>query len=488
MSTPAAPHMIGLRNPRTGQPDGAIRSNTPAELTASSARLHQAQPGWAALTPSERAVQLLSWKDTLLEHREPIVSALIADTGRKKESNQEFDAFLGALDRWARMGVELLDTNHRFTSTMGFVDIDRAYRPYGVLGVISPWNFPLVLSTIDVIPALMAGCSVMLKPSEITSRFVAPLRATLGAVPALDAVFDIVIGDGLVGAQMIEDGLVDAVCFTGSVQTGRKVAAMAAAAFIPAFLELGGKDAAIVCEGADLDLASSALLWGSTSNAGQACQSIERIYVQRSVAAPFVELLSAKASNVGLCFPEIDQPGLGPIIAERQVAIIEAHLADAQAKGARVTAGSRAVEYFGGGAWVRATVLTGVTHDMAIMTDETFGPFLPVMTFDTIDEAIALANESRFGLSAAVFAETESAGIAIARQLDAGAVSINDSTLTAFLWEGEKHSFKASGMGGSRMGAAGLLRFVRSQALLIKTNGPTRNPWWYPEQPEELHH
>ncbi len=477
MSSPA---MIQLRNPRTGQPDGSIRSTTVDELKTSSAHLHIAQRRWSELSPQSRAGFLLEWKDALLGAREDIVSALIADTGRKKESHQEFDAFIGAIDRWARVGVELLTADHRFTSSMGFVDIDRVYRPLGVVGIISPWNFPLVLSTIDALPALMAGCAVMLKPSEVTPRFIGPLRATLGAIPALDAVFDIVVGDGSVGAQMIEQGLVDAICFTGSVPTGRKVAAMAAGAFIPAFLELGGKDAAIVCETADLDLATSALLWGSTSNAGQACQSIERIYVQKSVVAPFVELLSAKASNIGLCFPDINEPGLGPIIAERQIAVIEKHLSDAVSKGATITVGSTAVERLGGGAWVKATVLSGATHDMLIMREETFGPFLPVMSFDTVEQAISLANDSAFGLSAAVFAGTERQALDIARRLDAGAVSINDSTLTAFMWEGEKHSFKSSGLGGSRMGPAGLLRFVRSQAMLIKQNAPNPDPWWYP--------
>ncbi len=486
MSTPnlptpnlPTPNLIALRNPRTGEADGTVRATTSNELRACADRLRLAQPGWASLTPSERAAQLLDWKAAILEAREAIVSALIADTGRLKESNQEFDAFIGTIDRWARMGVELLNADRRFTSMMGFVDIDRNYRPLGVVGIISPWNFPLVLSTIDALPALMAGCAVLLKPSEVTPRFVQPLRATLGAVPALDAVFDIVIGDGTIGTQMIEDCHVDAICFTGSVTMGRKVASLAASAFIPAFLELGGKDAAIVCADADLDLATSALLWGSTSNAGQACQSIERIYVHRSIVAPFVELLSAKASNIGLCFPNIDKPGLGPIIAERQIEVIETHLADAIAKGAKVTAGIGSVERHGGGAWVRPTVLIGVTHDMLIMTQETFGPILPVMAFDTVEEAVSLANDSRFGLSAAVFAGSEVSAVAIGTRLDAGAVSINDATLTAFLWEGEKHSFKLSGLGGSRMGAAGLLRFVRSQALLIKTNGPTRDPWWY---------
>jgi succinate-semialdehyde dehydrogenase / glutarate-semialdehyde dehydrogenase len=204
--------------------------------------------------------------------------------------------------------------------------------------------------------------------------------------------------------------------------------------------------------------------------------------VEASVHDEFVDLLSRKAARIGLCFPTYDTPGLGPIIAERQVPTIERHLAEAQAKGAFVTAGSTEVERHGGGAWVRITVLTGVNHEMEIMREETFGPFLPVMAVSGVDEAVRLANDSPFGLSAAVFAATTDEAEAVARRLDAGAVSVNDSTLTALVWEGEKHSFKSSGLGGSRMGPASLFRFLRSQALLVKTNSAVRDPWWYPAE------
>jgi succinate-semialdehyde dehydrogenase / glutarate-semialdehyde dehydrogenase len=469
---------IALRNPRTGQPDGVLTATTDDELRAVAARLRSAQPQWEALGPDGRAEVLQRWKRSMIDRRESIEAALIADTGRKRESIMEFDAMCGALDRWTRLAPELMEEK-RFTSTMGFIDVARNLRAYQLVGIISPWNFPLVLSTIDLFPALMAGSAVVLKPSEVTPRFAAPLIESLEEVPELAAVFSVVIGDGSLGAAMVSERIVDLVCFTGSVPTGRKVASMAAVSFIPAFLELGGKDGSIVCAGADLDLASSALLWGSTSNAGQACQSMERIYVDRSIHDEFVGLLAEKAGRLGLAHPTLDDPGLGPIIAERQVSVIESHLADALAKGATIVAGSTGVERHDGGAWVRATVLTNVDHRMAIMTEETFGPFLPVMAFDTVDEAIALVNDSRFGLSAAVFAATNDEAEAIARRLDVGAVSINDSTLTALMWEGEKHSFKDSGLGGSRMGPASLFRFLRSQALLVKTQ-PIVDPWWWP--------
>ena len=467
-----------LRNPRTGEPDGTIATTQDTDLRTLASRLRVAQPRWESLGPLKRGEVLQQWKQAMLSRRAEIENALIADTGRKRESIMEFDAMCGTLDRWARLAPELMEEK-RFTSTMGFIDVARNLRAYQLVGIISPWNFPLVLSTIDLFPALMAGSAVILKPSEVTPRFAEPLLASVRDVPELAAVFGVAIGDGSVGGNLVSERIIDLVCFTGSVPTGRKVAAMAAASFIPAFLELGGKDGSIVCAGADLDLAASALLWGSTSNAGQACQSMERIYVQRAAHNEFVVKLAERAARLSLAYPSLDDPGLGPIIAERQVPVLEAHLRDAIAKGAVVVTGSTEVERHGGGAWVRATVLTNVSHDMLIMTEETFGPFLPVMAFDTIDEAVALVNDSRFGLSAAVFAATNDEAEAIGRRLDAGAISINDSTLTALLWEGEKHSFKDSGLGGSRMGSASLFRFLRSQALLIKTK-PIADPWWWP--------
>lgn len=471
---------IILRDPRTGRSDGTVPVTSPQDLRMMATRLRSAQPAWEALGVDGRAAVLRRWKEACSERRDEIITALAADTGRWRESVQEFDAFVGTIERWSSLAPKLLNEPRRFTSTLGFIDIDKNLRPYTLAGIISPWNFPLVLSTIDMLPAVMAGTAVLLKPSEVTPRFAVALRDSLAGVPELESVFSIAIGEGTVGAQMIE--LVDLVCFTGSVPTGRQVGAMAAAQFIPAFLELGGKDPAIVLNGADVDHATTALLWGATSNAGQACQSIERIYVETSIHDEFVDLLAKKAARIGLCFPTYDTPGLGPIIAERQVPIIEAHLADALAKGAVVRAGSSAVEHHGGGSWVRVTVLSNVDHTMAIMREETFGPFLPVMAVADADEAVRLANDSSFGLSAAVFAATTEEAEAIARRLEAGAVSVNDSTLTALVWEGEKHSFKSSGLGGSRMGPASLFRFLRSQAILVKTTTAVRDPWWYPAE------
>ena len=338
--------------------------------------------------------------------------------------------------------------------------------PYPLVGVISPWNFPLLLSTIDTIPALLAGCAVVVKPSEIAPRFLEPLRQTIATVPSLQAVLSTIAGAGETGAALIEQ--VDLICFTGSVATGRTVATAAAQRFIPAFLELGGNDPAIVLESADLALATSAILWGSVVNTGQSCLSIERIYVADSIMEKFVDQLVTKANALQLAYPTVEDGQLGPIIAERQATIIADQLQDAIAKGAIVRCGGK-IETLEGGLWCRPTVLTNVNHSMKVMMEETFAPIMPVMSFSSVDEAIALANDTFYGLSAAVFAGSETEAIAIANQINAGAISINDAALTAIMHEGEKNAFKWSGMGGSRMGAAALKRFMRKKALLIKT-------------------
>jgi acyl-CoA reductase-like NAD-dependent aldehyde dehydrogenase len=297
----------------------------------------------------------------------------------------------------------------------------------------------------------------------------------LNTIPHLRDALNFVEGAGQTGAALIEE--VDLICFTGSVETGRVVAETAARNFIPAYLELGGKDPAIVLESADLDLATSAILWGSVVNTGQSCLSIERIYVAESIYEEFYHLLVTKAHRLQLAYPTIESGEIGPIISEKQAAIINEHLKDAVDKGAIIHCGGK-VEEIGGGWWCRPTVITNVHHFMKIMNEETFGPIMPIMPFSSIEEAIDLANDSIYGLSAAIFAESAELALEIGMQLDVGAISINDAGLTAIMHEGEKNAFKFSGLGGSRMGPAGLKRFLRKKAFLIKMN-TSKDPWWF---------
>lgn len=466
---------VEVRDPRTGRVERHLHPPSPAELAATCARLRAAQPGWEAAGAAGRVAALRDWRSALADGRDQLVASLVHDTGRLVESQLEVDLVLAGLDRWCRLAPELLDTSASMPTALPAVTVLAGLRPYPLVGVISPWNFPLLLGLIDVLPALAAGCAVVVKPSEVTPRFIAPLRRTIAAVPAVRDVLAVVEGAAQTGAALV--GSVDAVSFTGSVPTGRAVAEAAARAFVPAFLELGGKDPAVVLPGADLDRASSAVLWGGTANAGQSCLSIERVYVAEGDAVPFVELLVAKARQVGLAWPTPADGQLGPIIDPAQVAVIERHLHDAVAKGARVRCGGT-VERLGGGCYLRPTVLTGVDHSMLVMREETFGPVLPVMAYPDVEAAVQLANDTAYGLSAAVFGATEDAALGVARRLQAGAVSVNDAALTAVVQDGEKTSFGLSGLGGSRMGPAGLRRFLRRQALLVN-RGEGPDPWWY---------
>lgn len=459
---------LEVRNPRTGERDYIIAAADAVEIENAEARLRQAAPGWAALTLEDRCDRLNALADTLTRQRAAIAGALEVDTGRRRVAGLEVDGVIASIHGWIAQAPNLLPEGWTQGRSNPAIRHAPQFVPYPVVGVISPWNFPLTLSMIDTVPALLAGCTVLLKPSEVTPRFAEPLAAAI-AEAGLGDVLHIVQGDGATGAALIES--VDAICFTGSVPTGRKVAASAAARMIPAFLELGGKDPLIVLADADLEAATDAALRGSILSTGQACQSIERIYVQHPLHDAFVSRLVEKAEAVRLNWPDMSSGEIGPIIFDRQAETLARHIEDARAKGARILTGGE-IETHGGGLWLRPTVISKVAHDMAVMREETFGPILPVMGFDTQDEAIALANDTEFGLSAAVFAGTLERAEAIAREIEAGAVSLNDAALTGLFYEAEKHSFKCSGMGGSRMGPAGFQRFVRRKALIAQTGAP----------------
>jgi acyl-CoA reductase-like NAD-dependent aldehyde dehydrogenase len=461
---------IEVRDPRTGEVEGLWPATSISALNAMLVEARAAQPAWAGQSIGARAAVLVALREAFAAHADAIAQCLERDTGRRAIARQEVRGVIVALERWAGQ-AESLAAPEGWTAgrSMPSVRHRGVDQPYPVVGVISPWNFPLTLAMIDTIPALLAGCAVAIKPSEVTPRFIAPAAAAIASVPGLSGVLHLLAGGGDVGASLIARA--DAVCFTGSVATGRKVATQAAGQLIPAFLELGGKDPLIVLKDAPLGPAVAAALRGSVLATGQACQSIERIYVARPLYGDFVRLLTQAADAARLNWPDIAKGEIGPLIFARQAEIIAAQLADARAKGARVLTGGE-IERHGGGFWIRPTVVVDVGHDMTLMREETFGPIMPVMAFDSEEEAVALANDSAFGLSAAVFAGTIETAEAIALRLDAGAVSLNDAALTAFFHEAEKMSFKSSGLGGSRMGAAGFRRFLRRKALIANTGGP----------------
>ena len=457
-------NFLEAANPRGG--DGyRFHLADAADVKNAAQRLRTAQPAWAARPADERMAVLQQWCDTLHNRRQDIVTALTGDTGRALLSTAELDGVLRRIDYWRRKAPELLSVRSAgISESVPSVRFEHRHHPLGLVAVISPWNFPLLLMLIDAVPALAAGCAVLGKPSEHTPRFVEPLMDSVRAVPELAGVLDCVRGGPETGTAAID--VADAVCFTGSVATGRKVGAYAGKRLIPAFLELGGKDPLVILGDADLDTAVMIALRASVVATGQACQSIERVYVHKALYDDFVERLIKAASSVTLNVNHVDQGHLGPFIDPRQAGRVETQLAEAREGGATLHCGG--VVRRDGGAWCAPAVLTGVHHGMLLYREETFGPVIPIMRFADDDEAVRLANDSDFGLSAAVLG-TEDHALSVARRLRAGAVSINDAGLTAQVGDVEKDSFGVSGVGRSRMGASGLLRFLRQQALLVQT-------------------
>lgn len=466
--------VLNITNPRTGQVDCELNNMSSATVADVASEMREHQKGWQQQTVAQRIGVLEQFADVLTENKQALVDALINDTGRYNETLLEVDVTISGIRRWCKQAPEILALHPARNGEIPFLSISQTHMPYSLVGVISPWNFPLLLSLVDAIPALIAGCSILLKPSEETSRFVAPFNKVLAEVTELQKVFSVVTGAGGTGQAVIEN--VDSVCFTGSVATGRAVAKACAERFIPAFLELGGKDPAIVCADADLDMAAKALCWGSMVNGGQSCMSLERVYVHKAVADEFKQKLVAEVSKLKHNYPELTEGQIGPVISDKQVSIVKAQLNDAKQKGAVFLTGGEVVE-LGGGQYCQPTIIDEVTADMKVLTEETFAAVLPVITVDSDEQALELANESVYGLSAAVFSQNIDHAEAIASQLEAGAISINDASLTALVHEIEKQSFKMSGLGGSRMGKESIMRFVRKKAFIRNTG--VAAPWWF---------
>ena len=455
-------------NPRSGAVDYRVQAATAAEVHALAARLRVGQPDWAS-DEQRRLAALDAWATALAGRREPLAAALTADTGRRLMSYLEVDLMVARIRYWVERAPQVLrEPGEQSSRSARNVAYRHQKVPYALVGVISPWNFPLTLSLADSIPALCAGSAVLLKPSEVTPRFVPVLVDSVRAVPALAEVFGAVVGGAETGAAVVD--AVDMLCFTGSVATGREVAVQAARNFIPACLELGGKDPAIVLADADIGAAADAIMRSAAGSCGQACMSIERIYAHRSIFAALRDALVERAAAAQFNAADIGRGSMTPFIDQRQAGKVARQLEDALDKGAQLHSGGPP-ETIAGGIWMRPTVLTGIRDDMLLMREETFGPLLPLIPFSSDEEAVALANDSDFGLSGAVFGD-EAHALAVARDLKVGAVGINDASMTALIHDIEKQSFGHSGLGPSRMGDAGLSRFLRTKALMIQRDRP----------------
>ncbi len=353
------------------------------------------------------------------------------------------------------------------------------YAPYGVVLAIKPWNYPWGQSLPVLAAALFAGNTVVLKPAPATTLVGLRMGALARKAGLPDGVVSVLAVDDGVAASLVEDPRVGKIVFTGSVATGRKVMAAAAKNLTPVVLELGGKDAAIVCRDADLDFAARGIVWNAFMNAGQTCSSVERVYVERPVLEPFLAKVLEEARRVRLK----DDAGageVGPLTLERQRRVVEAHLADAVAKGARVLLGG---ERPGGpGLFYKPTVVVDVDHGMTLMKEETFGPVLPVMAVDSLDEAIRLANDSDYGLTASGWTRSAQTAERLQRELVAGVVSINDHSSSFAEPQAPWGGMKASGIGRIH-GRAGLREMVQPKYVSFDRGGKSAL-WWYPYDAE----
>jgi acyl-CoA reductase-like NAD-dependent aldehyde dehydrogenase len=471
---------LDVTSPADGAVVASLPDQGPAEVRAAIARIRRNQPAWEALGPRGRGEWLGRLGDWLFDNDERIAELLQRETGKPwQEAALETPTAIDLTEYYRKRAEEFLaDSRPRPHSLLtASKKLTIAYRPYPVVGIICPWNFPILIALADAVPALLAGAAVAIKPSELTPlatrEIVRGWREELGAPEVLECL----TGGGAAGAALVDEA--DYIQFTGSTRTGRKIAQRAAERLIPYSLELGGKDAMIVLADADLERAANGAVWGAMSNAGQACTSVERVYVEEPVHDQFVALVAERVRRLrqGADGKDFDAD-LGALSSEGQLAIVERHVSEALAKGARALVGGKRAE--APGAFYEPTLLVDVDQSMSCMCEETFGPTLPVMKVRDVEEAIRLANDSSYGLSASVWTRDRDHGERIARRLEVGAVNVNDMFTNVLTFPVPQGGWKESGVGARLGGAHGVRKYCRPQAITATRLTPRSELLWYP--------
>lgn len=472
---------IGVENPATGELITTIPVLGSDDIAEMVRRARAAQPAWEALGFEERARIMRRAQKWMLDNADRVIDVVVSESGKTHEDAQLADLgyTVSALGFWAKEAEKYL-ADERVPSWNNPVAAGKKlvlrYAPVGVAGIIGPWNYPIANSFGDCIPALMAGNSVVLKPSEVTPLSSLLMEEMLTECGLPEDVFHVATGDGSTGAALIRH--VDVVMFTGSSRTGRSVMKEAADALIPCYLELGGKDPMIVCRDADVERAANAASFYSMNNGGQVCISVERVYVEEPVYDAFVQKVTDNIRHLRQGAPAgVGSVDVGAVTFPPQVEIIDSHVKDAVEKGAKVLTGGHPRS--GPGRFYEPTVLVDVDHSMTCMKDETFGPTLPIMKIKDAEEGVRLANDSEYGLQASVWTKDIRRGEELARKIHAGVVCVNDAQVNYTALNLPMGGWKESGL-GTRHGANGIRKYTKIQSLLVTRRALKREPFMFP--------
>jgi acyl-CoA reductase-like NAD-dependent aldehyde dehydrogenase len=475
----ARPTTIDVFNPATLQRIGQIPVVSPLEVKHAVARAREAFQDWKERPVPERAEFLYSARDWLIDHQDEAIEIICSETGKPRTEALLAEIFYccDALTFYAKNAERFLRDDRRSLHLLKNKRVYVSYQPLGVVGIISPWNYPFTLTFGEAVPALVAGNAVIIKPSEVT-----PLSGLLASrlfreIGLPTDLVQTLCGYGETGAALVDE--CDMIAFTGSVETGKKVATRAAQRLIPVLLELGGKDPMIVLQDADLERAANACVWGAFSNSGQLCISIERVYVEEPIYDRFVQLVVERVKRLRQGTEQMyGQIDVGSMTMAEQLEIVDRHVRDAVERGAHVLLGGKRYTQLNG-LFYEPTVLVDVDHTMQIMREETFGPVLPIMKVKSVEEALHLANDSIYGLAASVWTRDKALGRKMARQLEAGNVCVNDCIANYMAIEAPYGGMKESGL-GRRHGEWGLRQFCQPQTVLVDRFGLKKEPFWYP--------
>jgi acyl-CoA reductase-like NAD-dependent aldehyde dehydrogenase len=467
-------------DPATGEVLGHFAKTLPSSLPRIMANARTAQAAWLKKSVDERCAQLRQLQKTMMQMRDELADTVVRESGKPRVEALFADVFV-ALDTasyFAKNGAQLLQPEYVPHHSLAVKTKSGRiyYEPLGVIGIIGSWNYPLAVPLTQIIPAVAAGNAVISKTSEFTPQCGSLIEKCFADAGFPKDLVQVIQGGGDVGQSLI-DAAPDKIMFTGSVSTGRRVAEACAKKLIPSVLELGGKDAMLVLADANLDIASSAAVWGSYTNCGQACLSVERLFVEESISEVFTARCVEKTKKLRVGSGSDPATEIGPLIRPHLVERMRDLLRDAVQRGAKILCGGNPRPDLGPN-FFEPTVITGVDSSMRLFREETFGPILAMQTVRDAEEAIQCANDSSFALAASVWTRDSARGEAIAKRLRAGAVMVNDAISYFGIAEAPHGGCRESGWGRTH-GKAGLFELVHVKYIDVERLAGQEKPWWY---------